>query len=62
MVKEITRYEAEKLFFQSDVISTEIEQDDKALCVLLTLSDNNSCLVKYDLKNQEKSYFVSNKL
>jgi len=57
-VKEITRDEAEELFLNSEVLDTNVESNDKELCILTTLSDNTSCLVKYDTEDHSKSYFV----
>lgn len=59
MVKEITRLEAEKLFDESAVISSSVEQSESELRVMLKLTDDNACLVTYNLKNQQKSYFYS---
>jgi len=59
MVREITRSEAEKLFDESAVVSSCVEQNESELRVLLKLTDDDACLVTYNLKNQQKSYFYS---
>jgi hypothetical protein len=42
----------------SRVISSKIEQDMNELRVRFRLTDQQSCLVKYDLSDQSKSYFI----
>ena len=57
-MKKITREQAEQLFLVSNVLNTKVEQDKNQLRVFMTLSDNKSCLVQFDLKNQQKNYFL----
>lgn len=59
-MKRITRDEAETLFLASNVVSSNIEQDKDEMRIHLTLSDDRSFLVKYDLLDHEKRYFVLN--
>ena len=54
----MTRNEAETLFSKSKIIASNIEQDGKEMRILLTLSDNCGFLVKYDLLNRQKTYFI----
>ena len=57
-MKKISREQAEKLFIEANVLNTKVEQDEKELRVSMTLSGNKSCLIKFDLKNQQKTYFL----
>ena len=57
-MKKITREEAEQLFIVSNVLNTKVEQDENELRVSMTLSGNKFCLVKFDVKNQQKTYFI----
>lgn len=57
-MKKITREQAEQLFLVSNVLNTKVEQDTNQLRVFMTLSGNKSCLVKFDLKTQQKTYFL----
>ncbi len=57
-MKQMTRNEAETLFSKSKIIASNIEQDGKEMRILLTLSDNCGFLVKYDLLNRQKTYFI----
>ena len=57
-MKKITREQAEVLFQKSDVITTNVKQDKNELRVSMILSGNKSCLVKYNVKNQTKTYFL----
>ena len=59
-MKKITREEAEQLFIVSNVLNTKVEQDENELRVSMNLSDNKSCLIKFDVKNQQKTYFLDN--
>ena len=59
-MKKITREEAEQLFIVSNVLNTKVEQDKNELRVSMNLSDNKSCLIKFDVKNQQKTYFLDN--
>jgi hypothetical protein len=59
-MKKITREQAEQLFLVSSVLNTKVEQDEKELRVSMNLSGNKSCLVKFDFKNQQKTYFLEN--
>jgi hypothetical protein len=59
-MKKITREQAEQLFLVSNVLNTNVEQDKKELRVSMTLSGNKSCLVKFDLIKQQKTYFLDN--
>ena len=58
MVREITRQEAEILLSNREVTSTRVEQKDHEMRVLLTLADNNTCLVRFNRENGEKQYFI----
>ncbi len=57
-MKKISREQAEQLFIESNVLNTRVEQDENELRVSLTLSDNKSCLIKFDVKSRQKSYFL----
>jgi hypothetical protein len=55
---QISREEAEKLFLESEVVTTKIQQDKNELRVIMTLSDNRSCHVSYNFKNRKKTYLL----
>lgn len=57
-MKKITREQAEQLFEKENVINSKIEQDKNELCISMTLSNNKSCLIKFDIKSRQKSYFL----
>jgi len=59
-MKQITRNEASHLLRKFGVIDTKIERGKNALLVYSRLSNNQSFLVKYDVKKHDKSYFVEN--
>ena len=59
IMKQITRDEAEALFHTSQVISTDIEQNKNEMQILLTLSNNRAFLVKWNLHDHAKSYFLA---
>jgi hypothetical protein len=56
---QITRTEAEALFTTQKVISSNIEQDKKEMRIFLTLSDHSNFMIKYDLIDHVKRYFVN---
>ncbi|MFH1941472.1 MAG: hypothetical protein ABIL68_05155 [bacterium] len=55
---QITRHEAESLLISKKVVSSNVEQDTKEMRIFLTLSDDSNFLLKYDLQDHEKSYFL----
>lgn len=57
-MKQITRNEAESLFLNSEVVSSNVEQHPKEMSIHLTLANNRSFLVKYDLLDHKKRYFI----
>jgi len=57
-MKKISREQAEQLLLDSKVIDTKIEQTKSELRVSMNLSGNKSCLIKYDVQTQKKSYFI----
>jgi len=59
-MEQLTRQQAEKLMLRHKVIKTNVKQTKKDLCVYFTLSNNKSFFVKYDVKKQNKSYFLKN--
>jgi hypothetical protein len=57
-MKKISREQAEQLFSDANVLNTKVEQDENELRVSMTLSGNKSCLIKFDVKSQQKTYFL----
>ena len=57
-MKKISREQAEKLFLESKVLNSKIEQNENELRVSMILSGNISCLIKFDVKSQQKTYFL----
>lgn len=57
-MKEISRREAEALVRKARVVSSDVVQSAKEMRVTLVLDDDTSFLVRYDLKDHAKSYFL----
>ena len=57
-MKQITRHEAENLFHTSQVITSNVVQDQEEVQVVFTLSNNRSFLLKYNLHDHVKRYFL----
>ncbi len=60
-MKKITREQAEQLFLSSDVINSKVEQNKDELRVSMSLTGNKSCLIKYNITNHTKTYFLEDK-
>lgn len=58
-MKKISRDQAEKIFLDSEVLKTKINQTENELRVSMTLSGNKSCLIVFDIQNQKKTYFLN---
>ena len=58
ILKKISREEAEKVFQKNSILSTRIEQDNKALRIYFQISEKNFFLMQYNFKNREKYYFL----
>ena len=58
MMKQISRNEAEAIFVTTKVVSTNVEQDKQEMRIFLTLADEKAFLVKYNLMDHNKSYFL----
>ena len=57
-MKQISRNEAEAIFVTTKVVSTNVEQDKQEMRIFLTLADEKAFLVKYNLMDHHKSYFL----
>ena len=57
-MKKISREQAEKIFIESKVLNSKIDQDQDELRVSMILSGNKSCLIKFDVKSQQKTYYI----
>ena len=57
-MRQITRHEAEILFLTAKVISSYIEQDKQEMRILMKLSDDRDFIVKYNIHDHVKSYFL----
>ncbi len=57
-MKQLSRHQAEALFVTSQVIASNIEHDQKEMRVLLTLANNSNFLIKYNLMDHNKSYYI----
>ena len=57
-MKQISRKEAESLFQKSQVVSSDVKQDESELRITLTLKDDRSFVIEYNTKEREKRYFV----
>ena len=54
---KLTREQADKIFLDSNIIKTDIEQDKNELRLLFHLENEQAVLVKYDLQAKSKTYF-----
>jgi len=61
-MKQITREEAEKLFELKEVISSHVRQDERELCLFFEYADHTSLIYKYNLQEQNKTYFIEETL
>jgi hypothetical protein len=57
-MKKISREQAEKLFLDSEVLTSSIQQDKDQLRVVMTLSTQQSCHVTYNFKSNKKKYYI----
>ena len=57
-MKELTRHQAESLFLTTKVVSSNIEQDNKEMRIRLNLSNNRQFMVRYNILDHVKSYFI----
>ena len=57
-MKKLSREKAEELIIDDNVVKSWLEQDVKELRIYLKLSDGRNCLVKYDKKQKEKTYYL----
>ena len=57
-VQEITRFEAEELVFNYDIVDQSFYQDKKAMRFDFTFSNDQFLIVIYNQDTKEKSYFV----
>jgi hypothetical protein len=56
-MKRISRYEAETLFNRLNVVSTQLEQNNQGIKILLSFSNDASFILQYDLHGHEKAYY-----
>ncbi len=54
----IDRKQAEDLLGHSELVNSKLNQDKKELCITLKLSDGKTVLMKYNISNKIKSYFL----
>lgn len=57
-MKQITRHEAESIFQKSRVVSSRVEQTKKEMNIFLSTANNCAFLIKYNLSDRKKSYFI----
>ena len=58
-MKKISRREAETLIQTSSIVDSDVVQDQNEMRVLLTLTNDQTFLLKYDLHYHDKSYFIT---
>jgi hypothetical protein len=49
---------AESLFQESQVVSSDVEQNSTELRIILNLTDNRSFVIEYDTRERRKRYFI----
>ena len=57
-MKKISRTEAETLFKTSEVVSTNIEQNKKEMCIFMEMANDFAFLIKYNLCDHQKTYYL----
>lgn len=57
-MKKISRIEAETLFKTSEVVSTNIEQNQKEMCIIMQMAGDLAFLIKYNLLDHQKTYYL----
>ena len=57
-MKKISRIEAETLFKTSQVVSTNIEQNQKEMCIMMQMAGDLAFLIKYNLLDHQKTYYL----
>ena len=57
-MQEITRFEADELVFNHDIVDQNFYQDKKAMRFDFTLGNDQFLIVIYNHDTKEKSYFV----
>ncbi len=57
-MKEITRLEAESLFQENSVVNQTIQQSNQELSIVMTISNHDNLIVKYDIPKRIKRYFL----
>jgi hypothetical protein len=57
-MRQISRKEAESIFKDSRVVSSDIEQDQSELRVTLSLNDDRSFVIEYNSSKSQKKYFI----
>lgn len=57
-MEKLSRERAEKLIIDDNVVKSWLEQDLNELRIYFKLTNGKNCLVKYDKKEKEKSYYL----
>ena len=57
---KINRNQAEEIFNKSDVINTQINQNEDNLCLIFDFSNGEHLQMNYKQPEGEKSYFLLN--
>jgi len=58
-MKKISRREAETIIQASSIVDSNVVQDQNEMRVLLTLTNDQTFLLRYDLHDHNKSYFIT---
>jgi hypothetical protein len=61
-MKKISREQAEKLFLDTEVVNSIIQQDKDQLRVVMELSSQQSCHVTYNFKSKQKTYYLDDQI
>lgn len=57
-MKNINRQQAEELLLKFRVSNSELNHDKKEICINLNLSNDKTVLIKYNIPNKTKSYYL----
>ena len=57
-MKQVSRKEVESLLSEAGIVSSDIEQDEHEIRIVLQLQNQQSCVVRYDLEARTKEYLL----
>ncbi|HDQ46412.1 MAG TPA: hypothetical protein ENN17_13090 [bacterium] len=58
-MRPVSRKEMESFLAAAPVVSSEMEQDEHEIRIVLRLGNQQSCVVRYDVAARKKEYLLS---